>query len=154
LSSKKVPKVKKKPIFSTENVFMKAKFWSNLDQVRKEAGIERKAIIEECDLPNNAFTQGIRRKSDPGVSTAYRLARCVNKTVEELVDGETGAEYVRKIVRNDPKAIQVPDRISSIVGDLLFLDENELIGIRANVGALAMAKKGNGVKTGTDGLAG
>jgi hypothetical protein len=115
-------------------------------------GKERKAIIEECDLPNNAFTQGIRRKSDPGVSTACRLAYSVNKTVEELVDGEAGAEYVRKVARNDPKAIQVPDRIFPIVEDLLLLDEKELIGIRANVAALAEAKKGKA--TGTDGLLG
>jgi hypothetical protein len=131
---------------------MRINFWITLDQARKEVGKERKAIIEECDLPNNAFTQGIRRKSDPGVSTAYRLARSVNKTVEELVDGKAGAEYVRKVVRNDPRAIQVPDRLFSLVEDLLLLNEKELIGIRANVEALAEAKKGKA--TGTDGLPG
>jgi hypothetical protein len=72
LSSKKVPEVRKKLIFFTENICMKTKFWFNMDQSRKEVGKERKAIIEECNLPNNAFTQGIRRKSDPSVSTAYK----------------------------------------------------------------------------------
>jgi hypothetical protein len=152
LSSKKVPKVRKKLIFFTENIFMKTNFWPSLDQARKEVGKERKAIIEECDLPNNAFTQGISRKSDPSVSTAYKCAKSVNMTVEELVDGKTGAEYVRKVVRNDPKAIQVPDRLSSIVEDLLILDEKELIGIRANVEALAEAKRGEDI--GANGLPG
>jgi hypothetical protein len=59
---------------------------------------------------------------------------------------------VRKIVRNDPRAIQVPDRLSSIVEDLLLLEEKELIGIRANVEALAEAKRGQ--STGTEGLVG
>jgi hypothetical protein len=152
LSSKKIPKVRKNPSFFTENIFMRTNFWVNLDEARKVAGKERKAVIEECDLPNNAFTQGIRRKSDPGVSTAYRLARSVNKTIEELVDGEAGAEYVRKVAKNDPKAIQVPDRLSSIVEALLLLDEKELIGIRANVKALADAKREKG--DGMNGLPG
>jgi hypothetical protein len=52
------------------------------------------------------------------------------------------------VVRNDP----LPDRLSSIVEDLLLLDENELIGIRANVEALAEAKKGKA--TGTNSLQG
>jgi hypothetical protein len=71
----------------------------------------------------------------------------LNISIEELVDGELGAEYVRKVVKNDPRAIRVPDRLSSIVEDLLFLDENELIGIRANVEALAKAKKGKDTET-------
>jgi hypothetical protein len=48
------------------------------------------------------------------------------------------------VVRNDPGAIQVPDRLFPIVEDLLLLDENELRGIRANVEALAEAKKEKG----------
>jgi hypothetical protein len=152
LPSKKLPTVRKKCLSLTENIFMKTNFWNNLDEARKVAGKERKAVIDECDLPNNAFTQGIRRKSDPGVSTAYRLARSVNKTIEELIDGAAGAEYVRMVVRNDPKAIQVPDQLYSIVEDLLLLDESELIGIRANVEALAEAKKEKGA--GVSGLPG
>jgi hypothetical protein len=149
LSRKKIPKVRKKPTFFTENVFMKTNFWNTLDQARKVAGKERKAIIEECGLPNNAFSQGIRRNSDPSASTAYRCARSVHKTIEELIDGEAGAEYVRMVVQNDPRAIQVPERIFSIVEDLLSLDENEMVGIRANVEALARINKGK--VTGTDG---
>jgi transcriptional regulator with XRE-family HTH domain len=131
---------------------MKTEFWSNMESARIEAKRERKAITLECGLTPNAFSRGLERKSDPGISTAYRLARSVNKTIEELIDGETGAEYVRKVVRNDPRAIQVPDQLYSIVENLLYLEENELIGIRANVEALAEAKKGKG--TGTNGLPG
>jgi hypothetical protein len=152
LSSEKIAFRQNIFIFFAENLLMKTEFWSNMEKARIEAKKERKAIIVECDLTSNAFSRGLERKSDPGVSTAYRLARAVNKTIEELLDGEVGAEYVRKVVRNDPRVIQVPDRLYSIVEDLLFLDENELRGIRANVEALAEAKKGK--STGTSGLPG
>jgi hypothetical protein len=139
-------------VFSSEKMLMKTEFWSNMEKARLEAKKERKVITLECGLTSNAFSRGLERKSDPGASIAYRLAHSVNKTIEELIDGEAGAEYVRRVVRNDPRAIQVPDRLYSIVENLLFLDENELIGIQANVEALAKAKKGTG--TGTNGLPG
>ena len=121
---------------------MASLFWNNLDSIRKRVGKERKSIENECNLPNNAFTQGIRRSSSPSVDLAYKLAKTVEASVEELVDNETGSEYIRKLVKNDPMAIRVPDRIQSIVFDLLLLNENELIGIRANIAALAESKKG------------
>jgi hypothetical protein len=94
------------------------------------------------------------RPYHPELLTAIALAKVLDTTVEELVDGDAGAEYVRKIAKNDPKAIQVPERLSSIVQDLLLLDEKELIGIRANVEALVAAKKGKAKDAGADGVAG
>ena len=131
---------------------MTSLFWKNLEDARIKAKKERKTIEKECNLANNAFTQGIKRASSPSVDLAYQLARAVGMTIEELVDGKAGAEYVRQMVKNDPGAIQVPDRISSIVKSLLLLEETELTGIRANAEALVKAKKGKPVrKTGTAG---
>jgi hypothetical protein len=94
------------------------------------------------------------RPYHPELLTAIALAKVLNITVEELVDGEAGSEYVRKVLRNDPKAIQVPERLSSVVDALLLLDEKELIGIRANVEALAAVKKGKAKGSEADGVAG
>jgi transcriptional regulator with XRE-family HTH domain len=117
-------------------------FWKNLENARIILGIERKTVEKNCNLTNNAFTQGLKRNSSPSVDLAYRLSQAVKMTIEELVDGETGAEYAQKIVRNDPRAVQAPDRIFDIVENLLLLDDKELSGIRANVAALADGKKG------------
>jgi transcriptional regulator with XRE-family HTH domain len=94
------------------------------------------------------------RAYEPRPTDLYAVCKVINITMEQALDGDTGVEYVREIVRNDPGAIQVPDRIASIVENLLFLDEKELKGIRANVEALAADKKGTGQKTGTDDLPG
>jgi transcriptional regulator with XRE-family HTH domain len=121
---------------------MASLFWNSLENAREKAGKERKEIEKVCNLPNNAFTQGIKRQSSPSVDLAYRLAQAVGMSVEELVAGEAGAEYIRKVIRNDPRAIQVPERILSIVENLLFLEDKELKGIKANVEALVADKKG------------
>jgi hypothetical protein len=73
-------------------------------------------------------------------------------TVEELIDGDTGAQYLREYIQEKGWGFSPPKRIADMVENLLSLDENELIGIRANVEALAEAKNERG--TGTDGLPG
>jgi transcriptional regulator with XRE-family HTH domain len=121
---------------------MASLFWNNLEKAREKAGKERKAVEKECNLPNNAFTQGIKRGSSPSVDLAYRLAQAVGMSIEELVAGEAGAAYVRKVVRNDPRAIQVPDRIYPIVENLLLLNDTELKAVLASVEVTAADKKG------------
>jgi transcriptional regulator with XRE-family HTH domain len=127
-------------------------FWDSIKRLLGKMDQPDIWLIRNADLGKTAITNGQRKKTSPSVDIAYRCAKVLGTTVEELVDGEAGAEYVRKIVRNDPRAIQVPDRLSSIVEDLFLLEEKELIGIRANVEALAEAKKGQ--STGTEGLVG
>lgn len=126
---------------------MTSLFWNNLENARIKAQKERKTIEKECNLPNNAFTQGIKRGSSPSVDLAYQLAKTVNFTVEELVAGDEGVAYVRKINKNDPRSIQVPDRIYPIVECLLVLDDRDLSGILANVQTLAGDKKGTQTAT-------
>jgi transcriptional regulator with XRE-family HTH domain len=121
---------------------MASLFWNNLEKAREKAGIERKAIERECNLANNAFSQGLKRNSSPSVDLSYLLAKTVGTTVEELVDGNAGLEYVLRIVRNNPRAVRVPDRIFPIVECLLFLNDKELRAILANVRELTSDKEG------------
>jgi hypothetical protein len=83
-----------------------------------------------------------RRKVLPRADQAIKIAKAMGITVEELIEDVAGLEYVRKIIKNDPFSIQVPDKIKDIVDNLLLLDDNELSGIRANAEALAYPKKG------------
>lgn len=121
---------------------MTSLFWNNLENERIKAKKERKDIEAECNLQNNAFTQGLKRKSSPSVDLAYKLAVAVNLTIEELVNGEAGLEYVRRVIKNDPRAVQVPEHIFPIVEGLLLLDDRDLSGILAHVDALTKEKKG------------
>jgi hypothetical protein len=124
---------------------MKTNFWLTLDQVRKEAGKERKAVIEECDLPNNAFTQGISRKSDPSVSTAYKCAKSVTTTVEELIDGKAGEQYLREYIQEKGWAFSPPPRIADIVKAVDGLTDEELVPIRGAIRAILDKKEASGV---------
>jgi hypothetical protein len=120
---------------------MGSKFWDTVRIKLNELDETQKWLSIRSRVGHTVINSGISRASSPSVDNAYAIARVLRITIEELVDGEAGAAYVRKIVENDPKAVQVPARIKSIVDGLLVLDEKELVGIRANVEALAEAKK-------------
>jgi hypothetical protein len=129
-------------------------FWGNIKRYLRSLNKPDIWLIRNAGLGKTAIINGQQKRTSPSVDIAYRCAKVLGITVEELVDGEAGAEYVRKVVINDPKAIQVPDRLSSVVEDLLLLDEKDLIEIRANAEALAVAKKGKPKDAGADGLVG
>ena len=141
--------------FFLENIYIGSKFWENIRIHLNNLNETQKWLSLKSGVGHTVINSGIARTSSPSADNAYAIACALHVSIEELIDGEAGAEYVREVVMNDPKAVQVPDRIRTIVDGLLILDEKELVGIRANVGALVEAKKGKGLlKTGTDDLRG
>jgi hypothetical protein len=110
---------------------MASNFWVNLDQRRKKVYKERKAIVDECNLAPNAFTTGIKRRSSPTVTIAYACARAVQSSIEELVDGEGGAEYIFNLVQDQGKYWKAPKRFADIAEALGRLNDYELAIIRS-----------------------
>lgn len=120
---------------------MKSVFWDNVLLRLGKAEKSQKWLASLSGVGKTVINSGISRKSTPSADNAYSIAKVFSVSIEELLDGEAGAEYVQKIAKNDPRGVQVPDRIAPIVQSLLLLDDKELVGIRANVEALAEAKK-------------
>jgi len=118
-------------------------FWENLEKARIKAGIERKAIEKSLNISNNAFSRGTAEKNSPSVDRAFQLAKSVNLSMEELVAGEEGLNYIRDIILSEPELIRVPPKIRPIVECLLLLNKRDLKGILAQVSVLAEDKKGN-----------
>jgi hypothetical protein len=123
--------------FFAENSFMENGFWDNIRKLLSKQDKPDVWLIKEAKLGKTAIINGQKRHTTPSADKAYRCAKALSVTVEELVDGESGAEYVRQIVR--PK---LPERIADIVDDLIMLDDNQLDMIRAAAHAAAEIKKG------------
>jgi transcriptional regulator with XRE-family HTH domain len=112
----------------------------------KNAIIKSELFVKEIAAKSGVKKRTIDKwlsaeETEPKVNDLYKVCVVLKTTMEEIVDGESGTEYVCKIIKNDPKAIQVPDRLQSIVDALILLDDNELIGIQANAKALAENKR-------------
>jgi transcriptional regulator with XRE-family HTH domain len=129
----------------------------NLKAAIAKSGMIVKEIAAKSGVKKRTIDKWVgASETEPKVNDLYKVCKVLVTTIEGLVDGEAGAEYVRGIVRNDPMAIQVPDRIYPIVEGLLLLDDKELNAIRASVEVLSEVKKGTPAKTpleatGTDG---
>jgi hypothetical protein len=74
-------------------------------------------------------------ETKPDTIDLHKVYVVFRNTMEEIAGSKAGAK-INKVVRNDPGAIRVPARLSSIVEDLLLLDENELIELQAYVEAI------------------
>jgi transcriptional regulator with XRE-family HTH domain len=90
------------------------------------------------------------RAYEPRPIDLYAVCKVVDITMEQAIDGEAGAEYVRQWARKEGRVYSPPGRIADIVQGLSLLDDGELDMIRAAVSAAVERKKG----TGTEGSAG
>jgi transcriptional regulator with XRE-family HTH domain len=115
----------------------------NLKAAVAKSGLIVKEIAARSGVNKRTVDKWVGASAtEPKVNDLYRVCKVLSVTMEWIVDGEAGAEYVRTVVRNDPFSVRVPDRIKDIVGNLLLLDDDELVGIRANAKAMAAVKKG------------
>jgi len=113
----------------------------NLKAAINKSGMIVKEVAKESEVNKRTIDKWLGiEQTEPKVNDFYKVCKTLSVTMEQIVDGESGTAYVRKIIRNDPGAIQVPDRIHTIVLNLLLLDDKELKGISANVRELAADK--------------
>jgi hypothetical protein len=94
----------------------------------------REALTIALDIPES--TSSSWRTSRPKADDIYRIARYLNKTVEELVDGEDGLAYVRQWARTDGKVYEPPERIADIVVSLKKLTDRDLDIVRGTISGM------------------
>ena len=87
-----------------------------------------------------------RRVVLPRADEAIKIAKAMSTTVEELVDGEAGAEYVRKLYADKGLLWEPPTRIADIVVVLKALDDDTLETVRTMV--LPLKEKGEAATAG------
>jgi|GEM_PF-1482476 len=121
----------------------------NIKKAILNSGMIVKDIAAKAEVNKRTIDKWVgASETEPKVKDLYKVCKVLGVSIEWVVDGEAGSEYIRKIIGNDPKAIQVPERISSLVDDLLVLDETQLIVIKASAAALAESKRGQIPKAG------
>ena len=125
---------------------------NNLRTAIADSGLIVKEIAAKSGVKKRTIDKWVGiEANEPKVNDLYNVCMVLKTTMEWIVNGEAGTEYVKSIIKNDPRAVQVPDRIFPIVEGLLLLDDRELSAILANVHALTRDKKGT-QKTDTDAL--
>jgi transcriptional regulator with XRE-family HTH domain len=117
-------------------------FWENVSIRLDKMGKSQKWLSDTSNVGKTVINSGISRKSSPSADNAYAIAKVFEISIEELLEGEAGIEYVRRIIKNDPRAVQVPDHIFPVVEGLLLLDDRDLSVVLAQVNEMTKEKKG------------
>jgi hypothetical protein len=97
------------------------------------------------DKNKEAFSGWKKRHIYPRADEAIVLAKDMQTTVEELVDGEEGEQYLREYVQEKGWQFSPPERIVDIVEALQRLSDDELVPIRGAIKAILDKKEASGV---------
>jgi hypothetical protein len=103
------------------------------------------------DKNKESFSGWKKRHIYPRADEAIVLAKDMETTVEELIDGAAGEQYLREYVREKGWAFSPPERIADIVDALQELSYDELVPIRGAIKAILdkkAAQGGGGYKAG------
>ncbi|MDR1903134.1 MAG: hypothetical protein LBQ88_12755 [Treponema sp.] len=85
------------------------------------------------------------KTKEPRAVDLYSVCRAVSITMEQAIDGEAGAEYVRAWAQRDGKVWQPPARIADIVEDIKNLEDRDLDIIRGTIQPMRK-REGNDLK--------
>lgn len=89
--------------------------------------MEQAGYSFEAKEPHRIVQSWVAKKAySPNVISAYAIAKALKTTVEELVDGEAGAEYVRGLFADNGLLWEPPARIADIVQVLDAIDDETL----------------------------
>jgi transcriptional regulator with XRE-family HTH domain len=83
-------------------------------------------LIKNAGLGKTAIVNGQRKQTSPSVDIAYRCAKALEITIEEIIDGETGEQYIREYVRRKGWQFSPPERIADIVEAAEKLSDEQL----------------------------
>jgi hypothetical protein len=101
--------------------------------------------VFEGGKDRDSFNGWKRRGVLPRADETLKIAKAMAITVEELIEGEAGADYVRQWARNEGKIYKPPERISDIVASVSGLTDRDLDIIRGTIsGILANGAQGAG----------
>jgi hypothetical protein len=100
--------------------------------------------VFEGKKDRDSFNGWKRRGLLPRADETFKIAKAMAITVEELIEGEGGADYVRRWAKNDGKVYEPPERISDIVASVSGLTDRDLDIVRGTIsGILADGARGD-----------
>jgi hypothetical protein len=92
-----------------------------------------------------SFSGWKKRRIYPRTDEALILAKDMRTTVEELIDGEAGEQYLREYIQEKGWGFSPPKRIADIVEAVQRLSDDELAPIRGGIKAILDKKEASGV---------
>jgi hypothetical protein len=111
--------------------------WDRIKEGIAAQNTSQEWIASRIGVRADLFRRWSSRRTMPNADQAVGIAEALGTTVEYLVKGEPGAQYVRDLVAREGVNYQPPERIASIVADLVTLNDSSLETVKTMVNAVA-----------------
>jgi transcriptional regulator with XRE-family HTH domain len=81
----------------------------NLKAAISKSGLIVKEIAAKSEVKKRTIDKWVGiSATEPKVNDLYKVCKVLSVTMEWVVDGEAGSEYVRTIVRSNPSSVRAP----------------------------------------------
>lgn len=100
-------------------------------------------IANKIGVPYGTFRKWLSKKTYPDVHEGVLMARLLNTSVEELVDGDEGKRYILNLILREGNLYTPPGRIADLVEGLKSLDSDQLEIVRGTLNGLILSLKNN-----------
>jgi SOS-response transcriptional repressor LexA len=122
--------------FFTDNNLMDENFWDRIKKLLNAMDKPDIWLIKNAGLGKTAIINGQTKKTCPSADIAYRCAKVLRTTIEELIDGTAGEQYLREYIREKGWEFSPPEGLADIFNILGQLDDSELRTVAKMIAAL------------------
>jgi transcriptional regulator with XRE-family HTH domain len=118
----------------------------NLKTAIAKSGLFVKEVAAKSGVKKRTIDKWVgAEETEPKVLDLYKVCVALRTTIEEIVGGEAGEQYLREYVREKAWQFSPPERIADIVEGLQELSDDELVPIRGAIKAILDKKEASGV---------
>jgi DNA-binding XRE family transcriptional regulator len=116
-------------------------FWQRVRTAIKNNNTTQEWVSSKIPVSLNTFKGWIAKEIMPNADQALAIAKVLNLTVEELVDGDAGRSYVFDWAAQHGGNFQAPPRISDLVDALMQAPDEALDLLRPSILAAAAPRR-------------
>jgi transcriptional regulator with XRE-family HTH domain len=115
--------------------------WDRLKLEVKRNNTDQRSAAVSAGIPFGSFQRWLAMKTMPNADQLYSLAKVLNTTVEELLDGENGRDYLLNRAANSGTTFRAPERIADLVDALMQAPDEALDLLRPSILAAAAPRR-------------
>ncbi len=112
-------------------------FWENLKFLVKSANTTQYWIAQQAGVSYHTLSGWMTKKRLPDAEQAYAIAQALGVTVEYLVDGDSGDDYVRKTLGIP----EISEEKRTLIQQIDKLPEADIYILSATVAAMVEKTK-------------
>jgi hypothetical protein len=120
-------------------------FWTRLKNQIKLCKQTQEGVSVTIKVPFGTFRKWMDRKTYPDAGEVVKLAVLLKTTVEELVDGEAGEQYLREYIQEKGWGFSPPERVAGIVEAANSLSDEQLDYVMGLIKTMLDKKVASGV---------